>query len=156
VKRIGTLFFTLSALGGLGGLSAPLGGAAVYHSDGSAAKVKVLHNTALNGDTITLPAGTFTWSTSVTIMQGVKIQGAGGGRVEGTSTSRLAIGTGSKSFTLRSGSTINGFTVGETVTAHQKYISTNWMKGTVTSWNGTTLVLNVTNTSGGGTIAVGI
>jgi hypothetical protein len=154
VKRIGTLLFTLSALGGLSGLSAPLSGAAVYHSDGSAAKVKALHNAALKGDTITLPAGTFTWSTGVTITKGIKIQGAGGGRVEGTSTSSLAIGTGSKSFTVRSGSTINGFTVGETVTAHQKYISTNWMKGTVTSWNGTTLVLNVTNTSGSGAIAV--
>jgi hypothetical protein len=116
--------------------------------------VKALHNAALNGDTITLPAGTFTWSTGVRITKGMKIQGAGGGRVEGTSTSSLTIGTGSKSFTVRSGSTINGFTIGETVTAHQKYISTNWMKGTVTSWDGTTLVLNVTNTSGSGTIAV--
>jgi hypothetical protein len=154
VKTIGTLLFTLSALGGLSGLSVPLSGATIYHSDGSAAKVKALHNAALNGDTIALPAGTFTWSTPVTISKGIKIQGAGSGRVEGTSTSSLAIGTGSKSFTVRSGSTINGFTVGETVTAHQKYISTNWMKGTVTSWNGTTLVLNVTNTSGSGTIAV--
>src|SRR6266404_1461765 len=128
--------------------------ATIYNSDGSAASVQALHNAALNGDTVTLPAGTFTWSTGVTITKGIKIQGAGSGRVEGTSTSSLTIGTGSKSFTVRSGSTINGFTVGETVTAHQKYISTNWMKGTVTSWDGTTLVLNITNTSGSGTIAV--
>src|SRR5882724_1508217 len=128
--------------------------ATIYNSDGSAASVQALHNAALNGDTITLPVGTFAWSTGVTITKGMKIQGAGCGRVEGTSTSSLAIGTGSKSFTVRSGATINGFTVGETVTAHQKYISTNWMKGTVTSWDGTTLVLKVTSTSGSGTIAV--
>jgi hypothetical protein len=31
--------------------------ATVYHSDGSAASVQGLHDAALNGDTITLPAG---------------------------------------------------------------------------------------------------
>jgi hypothetical protein len=128
--------------------------ATIYYSDGSAANVQAVHNAALNGDTITLPAGTFTWSTGVTITKGMKIQGAGSGRVEGTSTSSLTIGTGSKSFTVRSGSTITGFTAGETVTAHQKYVSTNWMRGTVASWDGTTLVLNITSTSGSGTVAV--
>jgi polygalacturonase len=72
VKRIGTLLFTLSALGGLSGLSAPLSGATVYHSDGSAAKVKALHNAALDGDTITLPAGTFTWSTPLPLFAGAE------------------------------------------------------------------------------------
>ena len=42
-------------------------GAAVYHSDGSAANVQAIHDTnAHDGDTITLPAGTFIWTTSVT------------------------------------------------------------------------------------------
>ena len=137
----------------LSGFFAPRCGATVYHSDGSAVNVQLIHDIqAIDGDTITIPAGTFTWSTGATITKGIKIQGAGSGRVEGTSTSSLTIGTGSKSFTVRSGSTINGFTVGETVTAHQKYISTNWMKGTVTSWDGTTLVLNITSTSGSGAI----
>ena len=44
------------------GFSALRCGATVYHSDGSAASVQGLHNAVLNGDTITLPAGTFTWS----------------------------------------------------------------------------------------------
>ena len=51
----------------------------VYHSDGSAASVQGLHNQVLNGDTITIPAGTFTWSTRVTIAKGITLQGAGVG-----------------------------------------------------------------------------
>src|SRR5437762_891646 len=50
----------------------------VWPSDGSAASVQYIHdNEALNGDTITLPAGTFTWSTTVTISKGITLQGAG-------------------------------------------------------------------------------
>jgi hypothetical protein len=53
--------------------------ATVYQSDGSAASVQGLQNAALNGDTITLPAGTFTWSTSVNLTKAVTLQGAGVG-----------------------------------------------------------------------------
>jgi hypothetical protein len=52
--------------------------ATTYNSDGSAANVQTLHNAALNGDTITLPAGTFTWATGVTISKGITLQGAVG------------------------------------------------------------------------------
>jgi hypothetical protein len=55
-------------------------GATTYHSDGSAASVRALHNVAVNGDTITLPAGTFTWSRSVTISKAITLQGNGIGR----------------------------------------------------------------------------
>src|SRR5215211_6136116 len=51
-----------------------------YNSDGSAASVQALHNVAVNGDTITLPAGTFTWATSVTISKAITLQGEGTGR----------------------------------------------------------------------------
>lgn len=54
--------------------------ATVYHSDGSAASVQGLHNAVLNGDTITLPAGTFTWTTGVTISKAIVLQGAGVGQ----------------------------------------------------------------------------
>jgi hypothetical protein len=66
----------------LGGLFAPRCGAMVYHSNGSAANVQALHNAALNGDTITLPAGAFTWSSAVTISKAITLQGQGiGGTV---------------------------------------------------------------------------
>ena len=111
-----------------------------YNSNGSSADVQVKINLAANGDTVTLPSGSFTWTSGVTCSKGLTISGAGGGRVEGTSTSSVTIGSGTKTFTIRSGSTINDFKVGETVTAHVKYYSTKSMTGTVTSWNGTTLV----------------
>lgn len=53
--------------------------ATVYNSDGSAASVQGLHDAVLDGDTITLPAGTFTWATGINISKGITIQGAGVG-----------------------------------------------------------------------------
>src|SRR5947209_1680366 len=50
--------------------------ATVYHSDGSAANVQYIHNTqAVDGDAITLPAGTFSWSSSVSVSKAITIQG---------------------------------------------------------------------------------
>jgi hypothetical protein len=60
----------------LSGFYAPRCEATVYHSNGSAANVQQIHDTqAVAGDTITLPAGTFTWSTHVRVTKGVTIQG---------------------------------------------------------------------------------
>jgi hypothetical protein len=53
--------------------------ATVYDSDGSAASVQGLQNAALNGDTITLPSGTFTWTSRVTITKAIILQGTGVG-----------------------------------------------------------------------------
>ena len=54
---------------------APLSGAAVYHSDGSEASVRALLNIAHDGDTITLPAGTFSWTSRLEITKGITLQG---------------------------------------------------------------------------------
>jgi hypothetical protein len=69
---IGILLFTLI----LSGFSAPRCGATVYHSNGSLANVQALHNAASNGDTITLPAGTFSWTSRLNITKGITLQGA--------------------------------------------------------------------------------
>ena len=123
-------------------------------ASGSQADFDSCHTNASSGDTILMPSGTFSWTGNSTVTKNIHIQGAGGGRVEGMSTTSLAIGTGSKSFTVRSGSVVSsGFTVSETVRARVKYNAADWMEGTVTSWNGTTLVLNVTSTGGSGTFA---
>ena len=60
---------------------------------------------ALDGDTITLPAGTFTWLIPVTISKAIKIQGEGSGRIIGWSRSSQTFGTGAKTFVVQ-----NGFT----------------------------------------------
>ena len=52
----------------------------VYVSDGSAQNVQYVHdNLAQNGDTITLPFGSFTWASGVTITKAITLQGAGVG-----------------------------------------------------------------------------
>jgi hypothetical protein len=55
--------------------------ATVYHSNGSAASIQPLHNTALTGDKITVPSGTFTWTNRVTITKAIMLQGQGIGHM---------------------------------------------------------------------------
>src|SRR6202035_87739 len=51
--------------------------ATVYDSDGSSINIQSIHDAlAQNGDTITLPTGTFTWTTTVTITKGITLIGA--------------------------------------------------------------------------------
>src|SRR5215469_10510534 len=60
------------------GFYAPRCRAAVYYSNGSVANVQQIHDTlAVDGDTIMLPAGTFTWNTHVRFTKAVNVQGAG-------------------------------------------------------------------------------
>jgi hypothetical protein len=63
----------------LAGFLAPRCGATVYQSDGSAASVQGIQNAVLDGDTITVPAGTFTWSGRVNITKAITLKGAGVG-----------------------------------------------------------------------------
>ena len=61
-------------------------GATVYNSDGSAASVQGLQDAALNGDTITLPAGNFNWDSQISITKAITLQGAGPGATNITSS----------------------------------------------------------------------
>ena len=48
----------------------------VWQSDGSAANIQLIHDTqAQDGDTIMLPAGTFSWTQVVKIRKGITVQG---------------------------------------------------------------------------------
>jgi hypothetical protein len=50
--------------------------ATVYNSDGSAADIQRIHDSlAQDGDTITIPAGTFNWTQTVTISKGISLIG---------------------------------------------------------------------------------
>ena len=61
----------------LSGFSGPRCAATVYHSNGSAANVQQIHDTqAVNGDTITVPAGIFSWSARVNLTKAIILQGA--------------------------------------------------------------------------------
>jgi hypothetical protein len=63
--------------------------ATVHDSDGSEASVRALLNAAHDGDTITLPAGTFSWTSRLEITKGITLQGAT--TINGAGTSNPAI-----------------------------------------------------------------
>ena len=68
--------------------------------------------------------------------------------MSGTSTTSLAIGTGSKTLTTQSGKT---FTVGRYIQIGVTNSGANFMNGQITSYSGTTLVVNVNSIGGSGT-----
>jgi hypothetical protein len=74
--------------------------------------------------------------------------GPAGAGYGGTSTTSLAIGTGSKSFTTQAG---YAYQAGNYIRASSAADGTNYMEGTITSYVGTSLVLNVTKVGGSGT-----
>ncbi|MEI7954409.1 MAG: hypothetical protein WCJ66_04500 [Verrucomicrobiota bacterium] len=70
--------------------------------------------------------------------------------INGTSTTSLAIGTGSKTFTTQANI---AWVVGQQLDAASVGAPANLMSGTITSYTGATLILNVTSTTGAGTYA---
>ena len=154
MKGAGTFLLTLI----LGAFSVPAVFATSRLSDGTAASVQYLHdNSAQEGDTITLPAGTFTWTVPVTISKAIRLKGAGSGRIIGNTKSSAVVGTGLKTFaTARAGLPI---TAGQVLRIAKMPGSPGsgqpargtYMQGIVTSYSGTTLVMNITSTGGSGT-----
>lgn len=118
-------------------------------SDGSASSVQTCINSVAAGDTVTLPVGTFTWSTPVTLNKAVKIKGKGSGRIYAWGRSSQTFGTGTKTWTVQTGfnppiGTI--LRVWETATDKDS----TYMLGAVTSISGTTLTMNITTNTGSG------
>lgn len=131
---------------------------ATYTTNGSQSDVQSKINGASDGDIVEIPSGSFTWSSPVTISgKGIHLRGAGSGRVIARSTSSVSVGTGSKSFTIQSGLAIsNGDTLriertGTPVSGGAPTGTRTWMQGTVTSYSGTSLVMSIGTTAGGGT-----
>lgn len=75
--------------------------------------------------------------------------GTNGAGYGGTSTTSLAIGTGSKGFTTQAGL---AYTNGARVRASSAANTANWMEG-IATYSGTTLTINVDKTNGSGTLA---
>jgi hypothetical protein len=59
----------------LSGFSALRCEARVYDSDGSEASVQACIRSAADGDIVTIPAGTFTWTSALNITKGITLQG---------------------------------------------------------------------------------
>jgi hypothetical protein len=76
--------------------------------------------------------------------------GATGASYAATSTTSLAVGTGSKAFTTQAGL---AYVVGSRVRAASAADPTNFMEGIVTAYSSTTLTVNVDLVGGSGTLA---
>ncbi len=137
-------------------------GAEITASSPSRSDVVTALTAAAAGDTVIMPAGTATWTSGITYGLGIHLRGAGSGRVIGRSASSVAVGTGSKSFTTQAGLAITaGDTLriernGGVIAAGFPTGARAWMEGDVTSYSGTSLVMNITTTSGSGTHPVWI
>ena len=70
-----------------------------------------------------------------------------------TSVSSVAIGTGSKTFTVNLSNTSTAFTVGTRVRVAYVTTPANFMEGVITSFSGTTMIVNVDSIGGSGTYA---
>jgi hypothetical protein len=79
--------------------------ARVYDSDGSAASVQACIRSAADGDIVTIPAGTFTWTSALTITKGITLQGQTTITGAGTSNPQITDATIIRDNTPRSGVT---------------------------------------------------
>jgi len=70
-----------------------------------------------------------------------------------TSVSSVTIGTGSQTFTVNLSNTSTAFTVGTRVRVAYVTTPANFMEGVITSFSGTTMIVNVDSIGGSGTYA---
>jgi len=128
-------------------LIAITGDAATFASDGSDTDVQAKINAASDGDIVTIPVGNFDWTTPVTISgKGIHLKGVDGGWISGWSRSSVLIDVGLKTFTTQTGLK---WTAGDQIGAY--YVANGAalsMFGTVDSYSGSTLVINVTIANG--------
>jgi hypothetical protein len=125
---------------------------------GNVEHVQAAINQAQDGDTVKLPAGSYTWTDGVTIIgKGIKIEGEGSGRVIARSTSSVSVGIGLKTFSTQIGLPLTigqALEIERTGSVHSAGVPTGSrarMLGTVASYSGSSLTVNVTNIEGSGT-----
>ncbi|MEZ5329457.1 MAG: hypothetical protein R3F19_30800 [Verrucomicrobiales bacterium] len=102
---------------------------------------------ASTGDTVVIPKGSAVWTSGVTVNRSLRIKGSGSGRIVGRSTSSLNLATGTQFLTTQAGLKL---TPGQTIRVSRTGNRGRFMEGTVTSYSGTTLEMNVATTGGTG------
>lgn len=145
-------------------------------SDGSSADVQAKIDSAIDGDSVTLPEGEFTWNSTVSISgRAIKIIGTGAERVLARSVTSVAVGTGVKTFSLITeeidsieelksqlvaGLVVRVYRAGGELDANAGGVGVTgnlpWMEGEVVSLFGTTLTIDVVATNYSGTHGVWI
>jgi hypothetical protein len=115
--------------------------------------VQAAINSASEGSTVNIPAGTCTWTTGVSITgKGITLAGAGSSRIIAISESALKLGAGSLTLTVTGADPGGSLTItpGQTLTISETGTETNFMTGSVTSYNSVSgsLVMNITSSGG--------
>jgi hypothetical protein len=115
--------------------------------------VQTAINTATEGQTVNIPAGSCTWTSGVSISdKGINVVGAGSSPIVAISSSTLTLGTGSKTLTVQGADPGVALSVspGTSLTIAETGTEANFMTGTVTSYNSGTgsLVMNITSVAG--------
>lgn len=113
-------------------------------------------NAAAEGDTVNIPAGTCTWTSGVTVSgKGINIVGAGTSRIiaVASTSSAVPLQTGNLALTILGadpGHPTPSITTGQTLRVEETGTETNYLQGTVTSFNSGTMSLgmNITSTAG--------
>jgi hypothetical protein len=114
-------------------------------------------NSAAEGDTVKIPAGNCAWTSGITIAsKGITLQGAGSGRIiayDNGQTS-LTVGMGTKSLAIAGyspGFSSASISTGDTLQLIMNNNLADTMTGTVTSFSGGSLNMNITSSTGSGT-----
>ena len=115
------------------------------------ADVSAAIGSAGDGDTVVIPSGTATWTSGIVVNKAITIVGAGAPQFIGHSETSMTVGTGSKTFTFTTRPKFAP-TVGQTVRAFFPANGGSFMQGTVSSFSGNSLVVNVTSTGGSGSV----
>lgn len=124
--------------------------------DGTIADCKPKIDQATIGTTVTVPPGTWSWDQPVAIAPGVRVRGAGSGRIVNDTTTSMTVGTGSRTFTTTDAAVPR---VGDALlvakypnrNGYPSAARENWMRGSVTAVSGNSVTMNVTSTGGSGT-----
>jgi hypothetical protein len=139
------------------------GSSPTFTTDGTVSDVQAAIDAAVDGDTVIIPPGDHSWASGVTVSgKGIHIQGGGSGRVIARSVGEQTVSTGAKTFTLNA--------IGLPITANQTLWITRTggeqagaplyngstgmlptMIGTVDSYSGTTLVMDIDTATDAGT-----
>lgn len=132
-------------------------GAATLVSTGAVDDLAAKISAAADGDVITIPAGSYAWTSGISVKKAIRIQGAGAGRILARSASSVTVGTGTKTFGLITESVRSmenlksGLVIGSVVKCAETCNEANYVQGVVTAVSSTSMTLDVTQTGGSGT-----
>lgn len=158
MRTVLIIFLLMFGLSAVAFVESPAG---TFTTDGTLSDTQAAVDAASDGGIVVLPNNdALVWAGTLTIAgKGIKLMGGGSGRVVARSVGANTVGTGSKTFSVNAAglAMTAGQTLRITVLGGVRDINgagtgvTPWMEGTVTTYSGTTLTMNITSVNSSGT-----